>query len=291
MKDSRVAVIAKGLEKIGKSSANQVINFHSGSLFELYKISIFENDRVTEIAAKVMNLSDMAASEMNGLKALASNGCRVPKTYGVYAEGEYAILFMEFIPRGNNHNGKYILENLRNLYATPCEKWGWEEDNFIGSLPQKNGVFDKFADFYWNCRFEPQLKLAIEKKLLKQTHSRALETILNQFSAKWELDKYTPRLIHGDLWNGNILSSSNGSVYFIDPSIACSHHEQDLAMMNLFGSALNMLELEKFTMEMGMPEHISERIPFWQIYPLLVHVNLFGNSYTGSLDRIISRYS
>jgi fructosamine-3-kinase len=32
----------------------------------------------------------------------------------------------------------------------------------------------------------------------------------------------------------------------------------------------------------------EERVPLYQLYPLLVHVNLFGGSYVGSVKRALS---
>ena len=102
------------------------------------------------------------------------------------------------------------------------------------------------------------------------------------------MNSISPTLIHGDLWSGNVLFADKA--YFVDPSISYAHPEQDLAMLELFGSQLSRMEVEDFLIELGCSNNFSERIPFWQIYPLLVHVNLFGGSYVNQFYQSVEFY-
>ena len=110
-----------------------------------------------------------------------------------------------------------------------------------------------------------------------------MENIVSQCSTTWQLDSLSPRLIHGDLWSGNLVVGSKGRCYLIDPSLAYGNPEQDLAMLALFGSCLSLQQKEDIAENFGVGVNFYERIAFWQIYPLLVHVNIFGSSYLGQL--------
>jgi fructosamine-3-kinase len=90
--------------------------------------------------------------------------------------------------------------------------------------------------------------------------------------------KEKPALLHGDLWSGNVISDEKGAPVWIDPAVYYGHREMDLAMMKLFGGfseAVFSTYQEHFPLEANW----QERIPYHQLYPLLVHLNLFGSSY------------
>ncbi len=92
-----------------------------------------------------------------------------------------------------------------------------------------------------------------------------------------------PALIHGDLWSGNYLVDEVGNPVLIDPAVYYGHREMDLGMMHLFGGfASDMFDAyhREFPLEKGW----QERIPIHQLYPLLVHVNLFGRGYVGQVE-------
>ena len=98
-----------------------------------------------------------------------------------------------------------------------------------------------------------------------------------------------PSRLHGDLWSGNLHTGPDGAPCLIDPAVYGGHREMDLAMMKLFGgfgprcfAAYN----EAYSLAPGA----SERVDLYQIYPLLVHVNLFGGGYVGSTMRAVRRY-
>lgn len=64
----------------------------------------------------------------------------------------------------------------------------------------------------------------------------------------------------------------------------------DLGMMHLFGGfdkeVFNNYK-EVYPLEMGF----EERIPLWQLYYLLVHLNIFGGGYKSQVTAILRQYS
>ena len=131
---------------------------------------------------------------------------------------------------------------------------------------------------------EPQLRMAVDSGYSFSGLEKALRHIAES------IPKESPSLIHGDLWGGNYLVSKHGNPVLIDPAVAYAPREMDLGMMKLFGgfsSEVFTLYNEIFPLTKGW----EERIPLWQLYYLLVHLNLFGSGYLSRVRDILGRYT
>jgi len=99
----------------------------------------------------------------------------------------------------------------------------------------------------------------------------------------------SPSLLHGDLWGGNYLFDETGSGVLIDPAVYYGHPEMDLAFSKMFGGfAADFYRGYEsvYSLEPGF----EERIPIHNMYPLLVHVNLFGGHYTNQFTSYLKRF-
>ena len=263
-------------------------SYHSSSLFSLYRVKI--RGRKNDLAAKIMHSGDMAKTESEGLKALRDAGADVPECYGYYFNGRAAVLFMDFVETGRSSGKEAIVKNLSGLYAKTFPEWGWNSFNFIGTKKQPNRLHKNFSDYFIQDRIEAQAKEAVDRKLLSGSFASVMSSVVRKRAEEWDLNACGPRLIHGDLWSGNVLHSSDGKAYIIDPSVSYGHPEQDLAMLDLFGGPLGHKEKLAIGESFSMQENYAERISYWQIYPLLVHVNIFGTSYASQLENAVRRY-
>ncbi len=83
--------------------------------------------------------------------------------------------------------------------------------------------------------------------------------------------------------------SETGNPVIIDPAIYYGHREMDLGMSKLFGGFDGQFYLSYnryYPLENGW----EERLNYCNLYPLMVHVNLFGGGYLKSVRSIISRF-
>lgn len=283
--------ICEGLDKLGilNSGYRPKVTFHSSSLNEIYLAKLPDHS----FGVKVISNKEMAETEKESLEQLYRIGVRVPECYGTVQTGNLWLLVMDYIEPGSVPTAREDLtRSLKLLYRKDSNSWGWKRNNFIGTLSQKNQWYSSFEKFFWESRLSIQLNLALSRKLITTKDAENVKEVFQKFTEEWSLNQSSPRLIHGDLWSGNILTGKNGHSYLIDPSISFSHPEQDLAMLNLFGSPLNLEEMQRILSHSGIenPEHFKDRIPFWQMYPILVHINLFGPSYLSSLRQILRYY-
>ncbi|MEM6800443.1 MAG: fructosamine kinase family protein [Bacteroidota bacterium] len=226
-------------------------------------------------------------AEKKGMELLTAVG-NIP-TPRMLASGQTentAFLLMEFIqsaPRVADYWENFA-QNLALLHLNSQDQFGLDHDNFIGALPQSNRQHDSWIDFFIEERIEPMLSMAIRKQELKvsiRTDFEVLYKILPEI-----IPTESPSLLHGDLWGGNIITNSEGKACIIDPAVYYGHREMELAFMSLFDSqplAFYEAYHEVYPLENGF----GDRFDIYNLYPLLVHVNLFGGSYAASVKRIL----
>jgi len=275
--------IRNGLVQLGiadeKTARVVSIRPFASGLFQTYLVT------PDEIVVKAVSSKDMAEAELDGLHSLSSAGARTPKIFGLYSTEKLHFIFM------SRFSGRpQTAHSLKVLYSKTREFWGYTRDNYIGSLHQTNSRRETFDEFWWLDRIEPQLRLGVQSGLLGAADLLNAEKLVAHRSHQWDLNACGPRMIHGDLWSGNLLADASGEVVVIDPSVSFAHPEQDLAMLELFGSPLSNATCDSIAASIGLSEDRAERVPFFQLYPLLVHVNLFGSSYVNGVRQVIRRY-
>ena len=129
--------------------------------------------------------------------------------------------------------------------------------------------------------------MAIDTRELPSSIHRSFEKLFAKLNEIFPAEK--PSLLHGDLWSGNFMTGTDGSVKLIDPAVYFGFREMDLAMSKLFGgfdSSFYKFYHEEFPLENGL----EKRVDICNLYPLLVHVNLFGGHYANEVDAIVSRF-
>lgn len=228
----------------------------------------------------------MFEAEAKGLELLrASQSFIIPKVFRVGACGEYSYLLMQYLSPGKQMPDFWLefAKNLAKLHYSTNSNYGLDHDNYIGSLPQKN-IFTKSASqFYIEQRLQPQFEIALKRGFKFDNLENFYKNIAN------EIPEEKPSLIHGDLWSGNYLTTINGKPALIDPAVSFGPREMDIAMMQLFGGfseevydSYNSI----FPLELGW----ESRVSLWQLYYLLVHLNIFGRGYIESVEAIILKF-
>ncbi len=236
------------------------------------------------------NALDMFKSEVFGLNTIAStNTIATPKVYACDLLSNKAYLLLEYIESKtpNEEDFKTFGKQLAELHSCYNDKFGLEQNNFIGSLPQSNSHHNGWLDFYTEERLKPQLELALSKGLLHKSEVPNASTIKANTLAYFQNIK--PTLLHGDLWSGNYLISKSGEPHLIDPAVYYGHNEVDIAMTKLFGGFGSSF-YNAYHEIIPPDKHTSNRIELYQLYYLLVHLNLFGSSYYSSVKRILQKY-
>ncbi|MGA8941785.1 MAG: fructosamine kinase family protein [Thermoactinomyces sp.] len=230
--------------------------------------------------------------ELNGLTAIAqTRTLPVPRIYGTFYEPETgtALFFLEWI-QGNKAKNTIpqLGQGLARLHQVKGHAFGFEEDNFIGSLPQPNPWTADWITFYRDQRLKVQYELGIKRKTIQGIRRKRLEKLFARLD-QWLPPNPEPSLIHGDLWGGNWIIGEGGRPYLIDPATNYAHHELEIAFTELFGGFPASF-YDYYQEVKPLDKNYPERKPIYQLYYLLVHLNLFGESYGRSVDYILDTY-
>lgn len=253
-----------------------------GDSNDVYRLQTGRGDFVLKASRRT--LPHLFFAEAQGLGLLRGAASRRPG----------GLLLPEVLAHGNAPGGwQYLLQRyLPPVAATPQDQealgrglaalhsvtvpgFGATADNYFGTMPQFNPPARSAADFFWEARLQPQLRLAQE---------HLSEADLDQFGTlRQRLPKLipveVPSLVHGNLWHGNLLYTAAGPA-LIDPAAAHSHREVDLAAMTLFGGVEQRV-FDAYAEAFPPAPGWQDRAALWNLYPLLAHVNMFGSGYLG----------
>jgi len=226
--------------------------------------------------------ANMFQSEYNGLKVLKdTNTIRIPNV--LCFDDDFLIL--EFISPSNPNNAFWEVfgQKLALMHKQTHSKFGLDFDNYIGSLYQDNTQNKNWTEFFIQNRLQAQLSIGNFSGTLLSDFDKLFQKLPNLFPNE------KPALLHGDLWSGNFLAKNGDTPMLIDPAIYYGNREMDIAMSKLFGgfnSDFYFAYNESRPLENGW----EERIQICNLYPLLIHVNLFGGAYINQVKNILSYY-
>jgi len=280
----------RALEQLLGSGLRAVATVPGGDINDAYRITLADGRRLF-VKTNRNAPPGFYVREAEGL-AFLKDGLGMGASLGVPAVvlQTDALLVLEFLeyaapsPEIEEAFGR----GLAQLHGASPGGFGLEQDNFIGTLPQANRARPSWAEFYGEQRLLAQARLPQAERLFDQPLRRRLERLVARL-AELLGEPEPPARLHGDLWGGNWLPTAQGP-FLIDPAVYGGHREVDLAMMQLFGGfSPRIFRAYEDTFPLS-PGH-AERVPLYQLYPLLVHVNLFGGSYVDAVRRIVTSYS
>lgn len=233
---------------------------------------------------------DMFATEVAGLELLSQCGAvKVPEVIHQGRADSKDFVLMQFLEPSRQvaDYWEQLGAGLADLHRITQPQFGLEYDNYIGRLCQKNEPKDSWPTFFSECRLRPQVGLALYNGLISSAMAEKFEPLYQKLPDLFPAE--SPALLHGDLWSGNVHTGPDGHAWLIDPAVYFGHREMELAFTRLFGGfdeAFYQSYQAAFPLQPGW----QDRVELCNLYPLLVHVNLFGSSYLAGVERTLNRF-
>lgn len=277
---------------------------YGGDINDSFCLSLSDGSAVFMKCNTLKNLPFFEA-EAKGLAALRETGTiGVPKALAIGADRKQrkSFLLMEYLVETPKIPGYFEVfgRELAALHKADCTRFaatgdrlaegtlsfGFTSDNYIGASLQKNTPKENWITFFRDCRLLPQMKMA-DRYLDSRTRKQCGKLLEH-------LDSYLveppfPSLIHGDLWSGNAICGPDGKAWILDPAVYVGHFEAELAMTELFGRYPASF-YEAYHEMNPIDSGYEDRKDLYNLYHLFNHLNLFGSSYRGSVQRILNRY-
>ncbi|MGH0032870.1 MAG: fructosamine kinase family protein [Myxococcota bacterium] len=257
-----------------------------GDVAEAYRVELADGERVF---AKTRRSSPPGffVTEATGLAWLRGAGA-IPVPEVLHVSDDPPLLVLEWIDEGRARAGTEasLGRALARLHASGAPCFGREDRRTTGSRGLPNEPCASFVEFYAGQRLLPLVKLAHEADALPASSLRALEDVAQRL-ADLAGPPEPPARLHGDLWGGNRLVDADGESWLIDPAAHGGHREFDLAMMRLFGGfgeACFAAYAEASPLAPGW----EERVPLFQLAPLVVHAIKFGGGYAAATRRALA---
>lgn len=248
------------------------------------KQTIMPDGRDAVIKTASGKSADFFKAEARGLQELAKHsGLRVPEVLAVSAHQ----IVLEDLGDGARVADFWQLAavGLAKQHQHEADQFGWQWHGYCGDSFQDNTLTDNGFDFFAEQRLLAQTRRAADAKLLNQEDINAVDKLCA------ELPDIIPTmpavLLHGDLWSGNLHVCSNGEPALIDAgAVHYGWAEAELAMLCLFGEPPQEF-FEVYQAEGNLLDDWQQRIPIYNLYHLLNHLNLFAGGYLGSVRTLL----
>jgi fructosamine-3-kinase len=261
---------------------------HGGDIHSAFRVELGGGE-VLFVKSSSGAPQGMFTEEARGLDWLRSaDSLRIPAVIAVADEAQGPrFLALEFLEPGRHEStfDERLGRGLAALHRAGAPGYGFDHDNYVGSLPQSNRTHSTWPAFYREERLLPLVRRAIDRRVLAASAAASFDRLFGRLESLVGPAE-PPSRLHGDLWAGNLHADDRGQPCLIDPAVYGGHREIDLAMMRLFGGFGERV-FDAYREAWPLAAGYETRIALYQLYPLLVHVNLFGGGYAGSALRAL----
>ena len=201
-------------------------------------------------------------------------------------------LIMSFIDNNNlqpdmTHDD--LLNAIISIHSRKSTFYGFNFDTQIGGLKQINSKTQNWVEFYRDKRLNYIFELINKNEPMDKDINNKIELLLKKI-VNFIPDKPVSSLLHGDLWEGNILFKNQRFVGFIDPGSFYGHNELEVSYLRWFNPRfIDENFLNKYNDHISIDKYYLKYEPIYQLYYSLLNVYLWDNSYIEDVRKLLEK--
>ena len=182
-----------------------------------------------------------------------------------------------------------LIKAMISLHENTNHVYGFDFDTQIGGLKLINKKANNWVDFFRENRLGYIYQLINNSNKMNKLINKKIELLLNN------LENYIPKkpkssLLHGDMWEGNILFNDKKLVGLIDPGSFYGHNELEIAYLRWFNPKFISDDfLDKYNEFIKIDNHYKDYEPIYQLYYSLLNVYLWDRSYVDDVYRLLKK--
>lgn len=269
------------------STVMDIVPLSGGCIGQVYRLRLADGRRVV---AKVDDAPNSQLGREGYMLRYLAEQSALPVPAVLHQKD--GLLLMDYLPGQSRFSAAaqaHAAELLAALHAITAPAHGLAEDTLIGGLHQPNPWHDSWIAFFREQRL---LYMGNEARRVGRLPEPIFDR-LTRFAGRlerWLAEPERPSLLHGDVWTTNVLAVGDRITGFLDPAVYYGHPEIELAFVTLFGTFERPFFTRYQEIRPIAPGFFEERRDIYNLYPLLVHVRLFGGSYVHSVDQTLRQF-
>ena len=200
------------------------------------------------------------------------------------------MLIMEYISHDNfkgKNFEKDLAEKISSIHNINNEKYGFDFDTPIGALRQPSKYSDNWIDFFGENRLGMIFNYINKSNPMPNKINLKIEKILKNLKNLIP-NTPVPALIHGDLWEGNILFDQGKIKGLIDPGIYFAHNEMEISYLTWFKYVSNNF-LNYYSEINKIDKYYYKYEPIYQLYYCLLNVHLWDRKYITNANELVNK--
>ena len=275
--------VADWLQKQGWGEITRAAPLSGGDISVVRRLML-SSGRSAVLKTNAAVPPDFFACEADGLAALrVPGGPRVPE---MLCSSPAFILLEDLRPAPPAADFWPMLgQKLAALHRTPHDRFGFAHDNFLGATPQPNPWTVSGHEFFAEHRLRFQARRAFDARLLTLADLARVERLCASLPER--VPPQPPALLHGDLWRGNVICDELGHPALIDPAVHWGWAEAEMGLTALFGGFSTSF-YDAYTAANSLASGWRERMPVYNLYHLLNHLNMFGGGYGAQVQAVLA---
>ena len=180
-----------------------------------------------------------------------------------------------------------FIKSILKLHNKSNDEFGFKFDTQIGGMKQPNKFNNNWVDFFSNQRLSVMYEAINKTNPMPKNINVKIEKLINNIA---DFLPKNPKisLLHGDLWEGNILFKNQKLVGLIDPGIFYGHNEMELAYLRWF-KFVDKNFLDKYNSYFSISKNYYSYEPVYQLYYSLSNIYLWSRDYINDTSLLLKK--